>query len=102
MSPISPVTHVDDKPTTAPLTQAASPQEQAVVRKVADAVKSLNEADYAGAGRELTFSIDQTTRLPVVKVIDVNTNEVVTQWPSSYVIALAAVNAKSTEDPRLL
>ena len=58
-------------------------------RAVSAAVGKLNNAGYAGEGREVTFSIDQATRQPIIKVIDSSTKEVITQWPPEYLLALA-------------
>src|SRR3954468_24236700 len=83
-----------------PVSPAAprSPADRSFVREVSVAVKRLNENGYAGQGREVTFSIDRATRLPVVKVVDVNTKEILNQWPAQYVLQLAAGYAKNTRD----
>ena len=75
-----------------------TPADRAFVREVSDAVKRLNRGTFAGQGREVTFSIDRVTRLPVVKVVDVNTKEVLNQWPAEYVLQLAAGYAKDRRD----
>ncbi len=62
-------------------------------RAVSSAVSQLNDAGYAGAGREVAFSVDRATRLPVVKVIDSTTKEVIEQWPPEYLLAMAAETA---------
>lgn len=59
-------------------------------RAISAAVGKLNDAGYAGEGREVTFSIDQSTKKTVIKVIDTDTNEVITQWPPEYLLQLAA------------
>jgi len=66
-----------------------SPSVRAHVSAVAGAVRTLNESGIAGTGREVTFSLDPTTRIPVVKVVDKDTQEVITQWPSDYALRLA-------------
>lgn len=71
--------------------------DRALVREVSVAVKTLNRAQYAGEGRVITFSIDRVTRLPVVRVIDVNTKEVLNQWPAQYVLQLAAGTRRTHE-----
>jgi uncharacterized FlaG/YvyC family protein len=59
---------------------------------VSNAVRQLNEAGYAGEGREVTFSLDPATKSPVIKVIDTGTKEVISQWPSEYLLEIAAQN----------
>ncbi len=71
---------------------------RALNRAVAQAVQTLNDAGYAGAGRELTFSVDQATKRPVIKVVDISTNEVIQQWPPEYALQLAAESEKFTRD----
>ncbi len=75
-----------------PSTQAAIPAAAggSLNRAISAAVGKLNEAGYAGEGREVTFSIDQSTRKTVIKVIDTSTKEVITQWPPEYLLQLAA------------
>jgi len=59
-------------------------------RAVFSAVRQLNDAGYAGEGREVTFSVDPATKIPVVKVIDSSTKEVIRQWPPEYLLEIAA------------
>jgi len=56
---------------------------------VSGAVHTLNESGLVGEGREVTFSLDRATHIPVVKVVDTSTQEVITQWPPEYAIRLA-------------
>jgi len=56
---------------------------------VSSAVRQLNTVRYAGEGREVTFSLDPATRRPVLRVVDVETKEVILQWPQAYVLQLA-------------
>ena len=65
------------------------PPDRALNRAVSGAVKVLNDAGHAGQGREITFSVDRVSHLPVVRVVDTDTKEVVQQWPSDYVLQLA-------------
>lgn len=85
-----------------PLTASPSraPEDRQKLRDVSNAVRSLNETGFAGAGREIAFSIDRVTRLSVVKVVDVNSKEVVVQWPAEYVLQLAANLEKNVADSR--
>lgn len=79
---------------------ASSPSKQELEfnRSVSAAVQTLNEVKYAGDGREVTISLDQTTRRPVVKVVETATKEVIQQWPSEYVLQLAAESQKTGKD----
>lgn len=59
---------------------------------VSSAVRQLNETGYPGDGREVTFSLDRVTKAPVIKVVDTATKEVISQWPSEYLLEIAAEN----------
>jgi uncharacterized FlaG/YvyC family protein len=61
-------------------------------------VQTVNDAGYPGDGREVTFSVDQATKRPVIKVVDTSTKEVLQQWPPEYVLQLAADAEKLTRD----
>jgi flagellar protein FlaG len=78
--------------------QSSTKEALAYNRAVSAAVQTLNDAGYAGAGREVTISLDQATRRPVVKVVDTATNEVIQQWPTQYVLQLAADSQKAGRD----
>jgi flagellar protein FlaG len=67
-------------------------------RSVSAAVQTVNDAGVAGEGREITFSVDQATKLPVIKVVDTATREVVNQWPPEYLLQIAAETDKLTRD----
>lgn len=56
---------------------------------VSFAVRQLNSAEVAGAGREVTFSLDPVSRRPIVKVIDIESRDVIAQWPQEYVLQMA-------------
>src|SRR5579863_2875961 len=71
-------------------------QSRALNRSVSQAVQTVNEAGYAGDGREVTFSVDQATKQPVIKVIDTATNQVLLQWPPEYLLQIAADAKKLT------
>ena len=66
-----------------------SPEERNLNLSLSAAVRQLNDAGYAGKGREVTFSIDRASRQPVITVIDSQSKEVITQWPPKYLLALA-------------
>lgn len=70
-------------------TPPVSAEVRETTRQVTAALQSLNAANFAGEGREITFSVDRQTRLPVVRVIDTQSKEVIQQWPREYVLAIA-------------
>ena len=95
---IAPISQVTNTPEVEPQAQTVRPETRPETRKatrettqqVSAAVNDLNVVGYAGEGREITFSVDRETRLPVVKVIDTKSKEVIEQWPRDYVLQLAA------------
>jgi uncharacterized FlaG/YvyC family protein len=58
-------------------------------RDVATAVQTLNQNGTAGPGREFSIAIDGKTRVPVVRIVDKVTNELIEQIPSQYILDLA-------------
>lgn len=91
----------------APLQGAAQPvspattttaQERAFNRAVSAAVQTVNDSGYLGSGREVTFSVDQATKVPIVKVIDTASNKVLDQWPPEYLLQFAAEAERLTRD----
>lgn len=76
--------------------QALGQRHSPLVPQVAAAVRALNESGYLGEGREVLYSVDPSSRLPVVRVVDTSTEEIITQWPEPYVLELAA-QAKAQE-----
>src|SRR5579863_6923663 len=82
--------------TAAPAGATTTAEERAMNRSVATAAQTVNEANYLGRSRAVTFSVDHSTRLPVVTVVDTSTNEVVEQWPPAYLLQLAAEVKKTT------
>ena len=66
-----------------------------LTRRVAIAVHELNRVNFAGEGREITFTVDRTTHLPVISVLDTQSREVIRQWPTEYVLQVAR-NENST------
>jgi flagellar protein FlaG len=73
-------------------------EERALNRSVSAAVQTLNDAGYPGDGREVTFSVDQATKRPVIQVVDTSTKEVLQQWPPEYLLQIAADAQKLTGD----
>ncbi len=74
-------------------TQSPITAEQAAFnRSVATAAGVVNSSGLLGQNREVTFAVDPGTHKSVIKVVDVNTNEVIDQWPPEYLLQLAAQN----------
>jgi len=100
MSEISPVAgRVVQSPVSSPVAGHDASVQRDLNRSVAHAVAQLNESGYLGEGREALFSVDRSTRLPVVKVIDTDTREVINQWPPEFALRLAqSQTANNTGD----
>jgi len=75
-------------PVTAPV-ETVRPDQAAENRDVIRAVKALNGSEMFGEENELTFQRDQLTQRMVVRVVNRNTNEVISQIPPEYVLRLA-------------
>jgi uncharacterized FlaG/YvyC family protein len=68
----------------------AIPAEQAAAhRDVVQAVKALNATEMFGQGNELTFQMDTQTKRMVIRVVNRQTKEVVSQVPPEYVLRLS-------------
>ncbi len=59
-------------------------------RELARAVRKLNDAAVLPDSRELSMSIDPKTKIPVVRVLDAVTHEVLDQLPAEYVLRVTA------------
>ena len=68
----------------------ATPVQAAENHDLVQAVRALNAAESFGNENELTFLLDRTTRLPVIRVVNRKTKEVVDQIPPKYILELAA------------
>jgi uncharacterized FlaG/YvyC family protein len=95
VAPVVPLSSVAPAGATPPIPKA---EERALNRAVSSAVQTLNDAGYPGAGREVTFSFDQATRRPVIKVVETSTKEVLQQWPPEYLLQLAADTKQNPRD----
>lgn len=58
-------------------------------RRLISAVKSLNSSQLFGEDSEVLFSLDKSTHLPVVKIVNKDTKEVIRQLPPEYVLRIA-------------
>jgi flagellar protein FlaG len=63
--------------------------ERAEQSRLVQAVRAVNESGIFGSSDELQFSIDQSTKRPVIKLIDKDTRQVVRQIPPEYILRLA-------------
>lgn len=82
-------------------TQAgATGQNQAAAR----AVRGLNAEGAAGPGRTFSYSTDPKTNLPIIRIVDAATREVVDQVPVEYILQMAQqviqLSSKNTENIR--
>lgn len=71
--------------TASPLT----PQQRSEQRQLVQAVQAVNGAQIFGEGTELTFAFDRYTKVPVMRIVDKATQEVIRQVPPEYVLRLA-------------
>jgi len=69
----------------------ASPKWLVENREIIRSVQSIDAAELFGDGHELTFTLDQATKRPVVRVVNRQTHEVLWQAPPEYVLRVAAV-----------
>ena len=73
----------------APIPVEAKDERAAENREVVQAVKALNGTEMFGEDNQLLFQRDTHTQRMVVKVVNKETNEVVSQIPPEYVLRLA-------------
>ena len=59
-------------------------------RELATAVQQLNQSSLIPDNRELSILIDPKTKIPVVRVLDSATHEVLDQLPAEYVLRVTA------------
>jgi flagellar protein FlaG len=90
---ITSVGHDVSQPAIAP--GHAIPQKLREEREVIQAVKAVNRTQLLGDQNELTFALDPESNKPVLRIVDRETNEVVRQIPSDYVLQLARELKKS-------
>ena len=65
------------------------PEHSAESRDLMQAVKALNAAQSFGDQNEITFALDRNTRQAVIRIVDRQTQETVSQIPPEYVLRLA-------------
>jgi flagellar protein FlaG len=69
-------------------TPAQAPVQPPTAAQLKTAVESINRA-LQQANQSLEFSVDPTTKTPVVKMMDKETGKVISQYPSEQVLAIA-------------
>ena len=80
---IAPVTQ-----TAALATPATPPAATPSVAQLQLAIQNTNQA-LQDSGKSLTFSVDEATRETVVKLTDTQTNQIIGQFPSKQMLAIA-------------
>jgi uncharacterized FlaG/YvyC family protein len=90
---ITGVNGVGQLPATAPA--PAAPQHVAENRDIVQAVRAVNAASSFGDNNEVSFMLDRNTKLPVIRIVNKETKEVVQQIPAEYILQLAQELAKS-------
>lgn len=68
---------------------AAPAEKAAETRDIVQAVKALNAAGMFGQDNQLMFERDPATQRMVIRMVDRNTGEVISQIPAEYVLRLA-------------
>ena len=77
----------------AAVTAVSSPaqsEQKSEQRETIQAVKAVNGSQMLGPDNELTFQRDRNTQRMVIRVVNRQTGDVVTQVPPEYVLRLAA------------
>jgi uncharacterized FlaG/YvyC family protein len=89
---ISPINHaasqasaVAETPTKPPVNSPANSEQRTLIQ----AVKTVNESGALGADTEMTFFLDRTTKIPVVRILNSKTGAVIDQIPAEYVLRIA-------------
>ncbi len=73
-------------PAVAPVAPVDRPAE---TRDIVRAVKALNQTQMFGQDNELMFQKDRQTQRMVLRIVNRQTNEVISQIPPEYVLRLA-------------
>jgi flagellar protein FlaG len=87
----APAVAVSSTPAQAPPVQATpvqAPVQPPTAAQLKSAVDSINRA-LQQSNQSLEFSVDPTTKTPVVKMTDKETGKVISQYPSEQVLAIA-------------
>ena len=71
-------------------TYTSSPASSAPVRELQKAIRQVNRSSILPDNRELSLSFDPKTKIPVVRVLDATTHEVLDQLPAEYMLRVTA------------
>ena len=85
------------------VTAVASPvhsEQMSEQRETIQAVKAINGSQMLGPDNELTFQRDRNTQRMVIRVVNRQTGDVVTQVPPEYVLRLAEELHNQTKSKR--
>jgi uncharacterized FlaG/YvyC family protein len=63
--------------------------------RLIQAVKAINKSQLAGDSRELTYSLDPSTRRIIFKLVDKETQDVIRQVPPEYLLRLAEESGRA-------
>ncbi len=85
-APVRPVSNDGPKVVANPSIQVTSPQPSS--KQLKSAVDSINQA-MRQSNQSLEFSVDSSTKKPIVKMVDTQTGTLIRQFPSEAVIAIA-------------
>ncbi len=83
---ITPVDRVSALPVEAPVAAADRAAEH---REIVQAVKAVNAAEMFGKDNELRFQRDERTQRMLIRVVNSETHEVISQVPPEYILRLA-------------
>lgn len=89
---ISPINHVTSQASAITETPARTPANaplNAEQRTLIQAVKTVNASGALGEDTEMTFFLDRTTKIPVVRIVNSKTGAVIDQIPAEYVLRIA-------------
>jgi uncharacterized FlaG/YvyC family protein len=83
------VSHPGQVSPAVPDTRSSNPltENQALVK----AVQEMNDSQVSGEDGEWTLAIDQQTRLPVIRIISRQTDQIVMQLPAEYILHLQQI-----------
>lgn len=81
----APATNAANQPANTPLQPNSQPPSPAQLQS---AVNKINKA-LQQSNQSLEFSVDATTKTPVVRMIDTQTGKVIQQYPSQQTLAIA-------------
>jgi uncharacterized FlaG/YvyC family protein len=70
-------------------TEGPTVEQAAQARQIAQAVRQINGSSAMPEDRELSMLLDPKTKMPIVRVIDSRTREIVNQIPAEYIVRIA-------------